>query len=74
MKDPVEVQPPVRDRLFIVLRLEEASDPISLTPLNDIPLYLGYCPATESSVSEFPDVFIAGSTHVVNCPIASNTD
>jgi len=27
-----------------------------------------------SLVSEWPDVWFAGSTHTVNCPIASNTD
>ena len=74
MKDSVEVQLPGSDRLFIVLRMEEPSDHISLTPLDDILLDFGHCPTIENLVSGFPGALIAGSTHVVNCPIASNTD
>jgi len=74
MKDPVQVQPPGRDRLFVVLRVERPRKPISLTPLDDVLLYIGHGPAIWNLVSEWSGVCIAGSTHVVNCPIASNTD
>lgn len=74
MKYSVEVQPPGRDHLFIVLRMEESSDCISLTPLDNIPLDLSNCPTIESLVSGLPGALTAVSTHVVNCPIASNTD
>ena len=73
-KDPVEVQPPGCDRLFIVLRVEKSRDRISFAPLDDIPLDLSHSPAIASLVSELPKVHIPGSTHVVNSPIASNTD
>ena len=76
MKNPVEVQPPGRDRLLVVLRVEHPREPISLAPLDDVLLDLGHSPTIESLVGESPDVRIPGpdSTHVVNCPIASNTD
>ena len=74
MKDPVEVQPPGRDHIPIVLCVEESSDHIPLTPLGDLPLDLGHSPAIECFVSELPGVLILSSTHVVNCPIASDTD
>ena len=70
MKDPIEVQSPGRDRLFIILRVEHPRQPVSFTPLFDVPLDLGHGPAIESLVSEWPGVCIAGSTHVVNRPIA----
>ena len=50
MKDPIEVQPPGRDRLLIVLGVEESRDRISFTPLDDVPLDLGHSPAIEESV------------------------
>ena len=74
MKDPVEIQPPGRDRLFIVLRMKHPGGRISSTPLDDVLLDLGHSPVIGSSGSEWPGVCVAGSTHVVNCPIASNMD
>ena len=74
MKDPVEIQPPGRDRLLVVLCVEHPGDPISFTPLHNVPLDLSHSSAIWSIVSESPGVCIAGPTHVVNCPIASNTD
>ena len=73
MEDPVEVGPPGNNRLFIVLRVEEPRDSVSFTPLDDLPLNLGHSSAIESLVSESPKVYAAGSTHVVNCSIASST-
>ena len=68
VKDPVEVQPPGGDCLFVALRVEKTTDRISFAPaLDDVPLDLGHSPAVEISVSESPNVHIVGSTHVANC-------
>ena len=74
MKDPVEIQPPGRNRFFIVLRVEYPRDSTSSTTLDDVLLDLGHSPAIGDLVSEYPGVCVDGSTHVVNCPIASKTD
>ena len=74
MKDPVEVQPPGCNSLFVVLRMEHPGDPVSFTQLDGVLLDLGHGPAIGNLVSESTDECTAGSTHVVNCPIASNTD
>jgi len=74
MKDPIEVQSPGRDRLFVVLRVEHLREPISLTPPDDVLLNISHGPAIRSLVSKWSGVRTAGSTRVVNCPIASNTD
>jgi len=74
MKDPVEIQPPAGNRLFIVLRVEMSRDYVPFTPLDYAPLNLGHSPAIESSVSASPGMSTADPTHAVNCSIASNTD
>ena len=74
VKDPVEVQPPARDCLFVVLCVEHPRDPISFAPLDNVPLDLSHSPAIWNFVSESLATCVAGSTHVVNCTIASNTD
>ena len=74
MKNPVEVHPPFTDRLSIIVRVEEPSGNVLFAPLDDLPLDLGRGPAVKISVSVLPDICTAGSTHAVNCPIASNTD
>jgi len=74
MEDPVEVQPPAGNCLFIVLRVEMSRDYVSFTPLDDAPLNLSHSPIFESSVSASPGMSAANPTHVVNCSIASNTD
>lgn len=51
MKNPIEVRPPGGDSFFIVLRVEEPSDRISFTLLDDVPLDPGHSPAIERSVS-----------------------
>ena len=74
MKDPVEVQPPAGDLIFIVLRVEVSRDPISLALLDNVHLNLGHGSVIEGLVSGSPgEIFIAGAAHRVNCPIASNT-
>ena len=52
MEDPIEVQPPGRDRPLIVLRVESSRDRISFTPLDDAPLDLGHSPVIANSVNE----------------------
>ena len=52
VEDPVEVQPPGRDRPLIVLRMENPRDCISFTPLDDTPLDLCHSPAIANLVSE----------------------
>ena len=52
VEDPVEVQPPGRNRPLIVLCVENAGDGISFTPLDDTSLDLGHSPTTESLVNE----------------------
>lgn len=74
MKNSVEVRPPNDDGLFIVLRVELPRDPVPLTPFGDVPLDVGHSPVVGSTVSESLIRSIAGWTHIVNCPIASNTD
>ena len=74
MKDPVEVQPPGGNCLFIILRVEMSRDYVPFTPLDDAPPNLGHGPAIENSISTSPDMSTAGLTHVVNSSIASNTD
>ena len=44
MTNSVEVQPPGNDRLFIVLRMVESRNRIPFTPLDNVPLNLGYSP------------------------------
>ena len=47
MKNPVEVQPPSGDRLFVVLRVIMSGDHIPFTPLDDVPLDLVHSPDRE---------------------------
>jgi len=74
LKDPVQVQPPGRNRFLIALRVEHPREPISFTLLCDVPLDLGHSPTIGGFVSESTSVCDAGQTHIANCPIASNTD
>ena len=74
MKDPVEVQLPGGDSFFIILRVEKLRDRVSFTPLDDVSLDLGHSPVIGRFVSGSPGISSVGLTHVVNCPIASNTD
>ena len=52
VEDPIEVQPPGRNRPLIVLRVKKSRDRILFTPLDDAPLDLGHSPTIESLVSE----------------------
>ena len=56
MQDPVEVQPPGRGRLPVVLRVKKSRGHVPFTPLDDIPLDLGHSPAVVGLVGEPPGV------------------
>ena len=73
-KNPVQVRPPSSDRLIVVLLVETSRDRISFTPLDDVPLDLGYSPAIECFVSKLSHADVTGSTHIVNCSIALRAD
>ena len=51
VKDPSEVLPPTRNRIFVDLRMEDPRDRMSFTLVNDLPLDLGHSPAVEILVS-----------------------
>ena len=51
MKDPIEIQPPGCDRLFVVLSVEHSGGPISFTLLDDVALDLGHGPVIENLVN-----------------------
>ena len=74
VKNPVEVQFPVGDRFLIARRMDKSRDRVPLALLDDLPLDLCHSPAVKSVVNELPKVYITGSTHVINCSIASRTD
>ena len=70
MEDPIEVQPPGSDRLFIVLCMNKSGETIPSGLLHDPLLDLRHCPAIGSVVSGSCTTCIAGSTHLVSCSIA----
>ena len=75
MKDPVEVQPPGGERFFIVLRVGESGEHISLALLDDFLLDLRHGPMIENTVSKLCKRRISvGFADVVKCSIASKTD
>lgn len=74
MKDPIEVRLPRSDHVFIAVRMENARNGISFVQFDDPILDLRQSPAIKNIVNEVETVSIsAGSTHVFNCSIASNT-
>jgi hypothetical protein len=74
VEDPVEVQPPGGDRIFIILRVEKSREQIPFALLDDLPLDLRHGPAIESMVSQSCTKRISAEfTDVVNCSIASKT-
>jgi len=50
-KDPIEVQPPGGDRLFIILCVDKSRDHVPFTLLDDLPLNLHDGPAAGPRVS-----------------------
>jgi hypothetical protein len=74
VKDPVEVQLPRSDRLFITLRVEKSGDRISFAQLDDLPLDLGHSSAIEALVSKPLGVHANGQTYSLSSSIASKTD
>jgi hypothetical protein len=69
--DPIEIQSPGGDCLFIILRAELSKHRKLVTPLDDVPLDLDRSPAIVGLVSGLFGVRAAALTHVVNCSIAS---
>ena len=74
MEDTVKAEPPSSDGLLIILRMEESRYCIFPTLFDDLSLDPRNGPAIENLLSGSPGICITGSTHVVNCPIASSTD
>ena len=74
VKDPVEVKPPGRNRVFVVFCAEEARNYIALALLDDHPLDLCHGPAITCVVRQPSKPRTTGLTHVVNWFIASHTD
>lgn len=74
-EDPGQVLLPGNDSIFIRLRMEESRGRTSFTLLDDLLLDLGHGSAIIGTlVSETPRAYIADSTHIVNCSIASSTE
>lgn len=48
IKDPIEVELPGGDPVFVVLRMERAKDTTSFTKLDDAPLDLRHSPAIKA--------------------------
>ena len=72
MENPVKIQLPRGNRLFVVLR--EGLAGRSAQHL-DVPLDRGHSPTIEGMVSKLGIIPIyAGTAHVVNCSMASSTD
>lgn len=75
MEDPVEVRSPGGKGVLVVLGVEKAREKASLAQLDDVFLDLGHSSAIEVTVSNSGQTCtFAGSAHVVNCSIASNTE
>ena len=74
MKDPVEVQPPGGNRVFIALGVEKARNYVALALLQDLPLDLRHGPTITCAVGQPSKLRTVGSTHVVNWFMASDTD
>ena len=49
LKDPVEVLPPGRNRIFIALGVQDPRDNMTFIPIDDLLLDLGYSPATSET-------------------------
>ena len=72
--DLIQTLHPGSDHLLILLLVEELGDRTPLAPLDYVLLDVGHDPAIENSVSTSSDVYVARSTHVVNCPIPTMID
>jgi hypothetical protein len=73
VKDPVEIQLPAGNLLFIVLRVEESRDRISSTLLDNLRLYLGNGSAISLQISWPIEAWIVASAHIVKFWIALST-
>lgn len=73
MKDPVEVQPPGGDRVFIALCVENARNWVPLGVFDDLFLYLRHGPTIKCVFGQPSKPRTGGSTYVVNWFIAWRT-
>ena len=67
MKNPIEIQLPGSNCLFIVLGMEESRDGIPSALLDDLPLNLAHSSAIGELVGQPLEVCIVVPAHVVNC-------
>ena len=74
MENPVEVQLPGRDRILVILCMDESGKRIPSALLDDVFLNLRNGPAIDSVVSELRMICVPDLTRLVNCSIASRTD
>ena len=74
LKDPFEVSSPGGDGFLVVLGMQKSGDCIPPAPLGNLLSDLCHGSVIRNVVSGLPKSYIVGSTHVVNCPIASDTD
>jgi hypothetical protein len=70
MKDPIEVQPPGGNRLFITFCVEKARNRVALALLDDLPLDLRHGPTIARIVNKSSKSQNTGSNYVVNWFIA----
>ena len=73
IKDPVEVQFPSGNRLFVILCVEKSRGYISPALFDDLPLDLCHGSVLEMFSGRF-GALITDSTHIDNWFIASHTD
>ena len=73
MKNSIEAHPPGSDCVFIVIHAENTRGGFLFVRIDDA-LDLCYGPAIEGVISKSGNMRVStGSTHLVNCSIASNT-
>ena len=71
VENPIEIQLPVSNFLFVAPRVDESRGRISSSLLDDLSLNLGHSSMIQRSVSRS---FVTVLAHVANCWIASSTD
>jgi hypothetical protein len=74
MKDPAEVQPPGRNRVFVAFCEEKTRNCVTFTLLDDLPLNVRHGATITCIAGQQSKPRTAGSTHIVNWFIASHTD
>ena len=64
--NPIEIRPPGRDCLTVVLCMEGSGEHTPFAPLDDMPLDLNHGPAIVILVNNSTGVWVASPTHVVS--------